>query len=229
LNPFISDGDREIKAKKIEAVLANYMAPKNIAGLNVLDFGCGIGQIAEYFAKQNTLYCADVEDYLDVKNRKILQFVQLSSLKLPFEDRFFDIVLSNHVIEHVKDQKLYLSEIHRVLKNTGVCYLATPNNNFFLEPHHRIPFINYLPRPTFHGILGMLGKYREELYLLSYRGMWSLFREQEFETIEYTAKILKHPEQYHLNLSFLKYVPESMLEILISFSPTNIFVLKKVE
>ncbi|MFC2036378.1 class I SAM-dependent methyltransferase [Chloroflexota bacterium] len=40
---------------------------------------------------------------------------------------FFDIVVMNHVIEHLPDPKSYLDEVYRVLKPGGVLCISTPN------------------------------------------------------------------------------------------------------
>ena len=46
---------------------------------------------------------------------------------MPFENNVFDVVLCNHVLEHVKDDILALKEIRRVLKKDGKMILTTPN------------------------------------------------------------------------------------------------------
>ncbi|SUZ80169.1 uncharacterized protein METZ01_LOCUS33023 [marine metagenome] len=45
---------------------------------------------------------------------------------MPFENNVFDIVLCNHVLEHVKDDILALKEIRRVLKKGGYSILQVP-------------------------------------------------------------------------------------------------------
>lgn len=45
---------------------------------------------------------------------------------LSFPNDTFDFVLSNHVIEHIKEEEKYLSEILRVLKPGGKIYLTMP-------------------------------------------------------------------------------------------------------
>lgn len=45
---------------------------------------------------------------------------------LPFESETFDWVIANHVLEHIFDEKLALSEINRVLKPQGKAILMIP-------------------------------------------------------------------------------------------------------
>ena len=63
--------------------------------------------------------------------------------KLPLKDNSFDIILCNHVIEHIKQDQKALSELLRVLKKGGTLILGTPNEgafiwrfrNYILEPY----------------------------------------------------------------------------------------------
>lgn len=45
---------------------------------------------------------------------------------MPFADDSFDLLLANHVLEHVDAPDLALAEIHRVLKPGGHAILQTP-------------------------------------------------------------------------------------------------------
>lgn len=45
---------------------------------------------------------------------------------IPYGDQTFDLVLANHVLEHVADDHLGLAEIHRILRVGGVAVLQTP-------------------------------------------------------------------------------------------------------
>lgn len=45
---------------------------------------------------------------------------------MPFEANRFDVVLCNHVLEHVQDDLQALREIHRVLKSGGRAILQVP-------------------------------------------------------------------------------------------------------
>jgi len=55
--------------------------------------------------------------------------------KIEFKDNYFDILICNHVIEHVTDYAASLKEISRVIKRNGIAILQTPysellNNHF---------------------------------------------------------------------------------------------------
>ena len=219
---FAVSENRLIKAKKIESVLNKYLN-KRIAGLKILDIGAGDGAISSYFTSLgNNVTCVDIEDQRTGKEAK---FVQVNSAKLPMQSNQFDVVISNHVIEHIREQKLHLKEIKRVLKKDGVCYLATPNRNFPIEPHYKIPFIHYLPRNLFFTILKTSGLYKEDLFLLSYFKMKSMFN--EFAVKEYTPEILKNPENNNISWKLISKLPMGIIKSMVFISPTNIFILKK--
>ena len=84
-------------------------------------------------------------DVVDERTDTDFDFRLVESEVLPFEPGSFEIVISNHVIEHVEDQALHLKEIARVLRPGGVCYLATPNKLWPMEPHFHLPMLAWLP------------------------------------------------------------------------------------
>ena len=67
------------------------------------------------------------------------------ALSLPWPDKYFDVVYSNAVIEHVGDfakQKQMATEIMRVSKRW---FVTTPNRWYPFEFHLRLPFVTWLP------------------------------------------------------------------------------------
>lgn len=51
---------------------------------------------------------------------------RVDMLAMPFDDRSFDFLIANHVLEHVADDRRALAEIHRVLRIGGYAILQTP-------------------------------------------------------------------------------------------------------
>lgn len=45
---------------------------------------------------------------------------------LPFSDKEYDVIICNHVLEHVNDDKKAMTEIYRVLKSKGFAILQVP-------------------------------------------------------------------------------------------------------
>jgi len=51
----------------------------------------------------------------------------LESAVFPFEDKTFDVVCSNQVIEHISNKDTFIKESNRVLKDDGICITSTEN------------------------------------------------------------------------------------------------------
>ena len=62
--------------------------------------------------------------------------VKMDIHRMPFSDSEFDVILCNHVLEHVEDDLKALSEIKRVLKSDGWAIL-------------QVPFFSPVPETTF--------------------------------------------------------------------------------
>ncbi|MGB9429893.1 MAG: methyltransferase domain-containing protein [Gammaproteobacteria bacterium] len=142
-------GGRKPKAEKIHRLLplptGRETAPR------LLEAGTGSGAIAQYFSELTSprfdVWAVDVEDQRVSSGG--YQFHLYDGRHLPFGDEFFDVVISNHVIEHVGDraqQACHLAELCRVLAPGGYIYLATPSRWQIVEPHFSLPFLSWIPR-----------------------------------------------------------------------------------
>lgn len=124
-------------------VFAYKEAAKLISG-DVLELGCGEAYGYEILAPHCSTYTA-VDKFEETisknkaKNRPNAVFKQhtLPSLSL-FEDNSFDCVVSFQVIEHIKDDNMFIQEAFRVLKTGGLLILTTPNRTMSLtrNPWH---------------------------------------------------------------------------------------------
>ena len=76
-----------------------------------------------------------------------IKFVQGDACNIEmFQDKEFDVIYSNSVIEHVGDlnrQQLFAHEIKRVTKKY---WIQTPYKHFPIEPHFLFPFFQYFPQ-----------------------------------------------------------------------------------
>lgn len=52
--------------------------------------------------------------------------IKLDARKLDYDDNFFDVIICIHVMEHIKEDKLALKELYRVLKPGGFAILQVP-------------------------------------------------------------------------------------------------------
>ncbi len=99
---------------------------------SILDLGCGNGRFWEVVRDLNVKYIgADIsEGLLKIASKKYPEatFQKIDFLKLPYESNSFDKVYCLAVIHHIpscKYQKIFLSEIYRVLKPDGKLILTS--------------------------------------------------------------------------------------------------------
>lgn len=151
---------RKWKAIKIERLLALDRRPGPI---RLLEVGTGSGGIAHYFGTHPSgRFTVEAVDVVD--NRMVTEgyrFTTVTDTSLPFEDASFDVVLSNHVIEHVggeQEQRRHLAELRRVLRPGGIGYLAVPNRWMLVEPHYRLAFLSWWPKSWRSPYLKLMGR-----------------------------------------------------------------------
>ena len=73
----------------------------------------------------------------------------LGVVPYPFPAHEFDLVVSNHVVEHVPDVMAFIGELHRITRNCGRIRLLTPhytNPDWANDPTHR----NHINSYTFN-------------------------------------------------------------------------------
>ncbi|MBS7250442.1 MAG: class I SAM-dependent methyltransferase [Candidatus Freyarchaeota archaeon] len=90
----------------------------------ILDVGCGISTVLHYILGER--YGIDpLADYY----HKIYKYPEgITVMKgfgenIPFPDNFFDVVFCSNALDHVSNPVKTVSEIHRVLKNSGLFVL----------------------------------------------------------------------------------------------------------
>lgn len=217
----VVDG-RDEKARKIEAVLAATLG-KPVSDMSILDVGAGSGHIASHFARRNAVVAADVEFQL-VSPATDFLFAPIHGPSLPFADRSFDIVILNQVLTYVPDQEFELTEVRRVLRPGGVCYISLPNRLFPRDPHSGLPFLHYLPARLYARALHRLSGANESVRMHSPAGMARLFASVGFDSQDYTVEVLSDPERYRQG----KGPRLPAWKWLATVSPTNIFVLRPI-
>jgi ubiquinone/menaquinone biosynthesis C-methylase UbiE len=151
---------RRNKARKIITLIDGARA---LAGASVLEIGTGTGVISAELARAAGTSGTTVSiDTMDTRVDKTgYEFKIISGVVLPFDDASFDVVVSNHVVEHVGDrvaQQVHLDEIRRVLRPGGVGYIATPTRWALVEPHFKVPMLSWPPRTLRDRYVRLTGK-----------------------------------------------------------------------
>lgn len=121
----------------------------NAKGKNVLDIGCGFGLISILLG----VFGAKVVG-VDPSKEKIKVFEKIfrslvpplgnvevrlgDALESDFKDEYFDVVVCNEVVSHVRDLDLFLLKMNKALKRRGVFYISDNNNKLnILQRHER--------------------------------------------------------------------------------------------
>lgn len=122
-------------------------ASHGVAGLNLLDVGCGTGQSKQIYDAQTRCYTG-----IDLSGSALAAasdrhpeglWLQADGTRLPFGDATFDTVAFSSVLHHLPDMSLALREAHRVLKPGGFVFAFDPNllhPAMLLIRHPRSPF-----------------------------------------------------------------------------------------
>lgn len=117
--------------------------------LRILD----LGGTQVFWERMGFLEQADVEivllnvSMMKVSRPNVRSVIGDARAMPQFEDKEFDVVFSNSVIEHVGDygqQRQMADEVRRVGKRY---FVQTPNRFFPIEPHFLFPFFQFLPLP----------------------------------------------------------------------------------
>ena len=105
---------------------------------NILDVGCGTGypllEIAQRFGSTSTAYGVDpwgkalerAEFKMKIMNLANVKLIEHKAEELPFEDNFFNLVVSNNGVNNVEDPSGVFKECFRVCK-PGAQFLFTVN------------------------------------------------------------------------------------------------------
>lgn len=94
-----------------------------------LDVGCGTGvlmrELSLFGESWGVDYSSKVLNYCRKRGNHSLKKADLEK-KLPLKDNFFDIATCLDVLEHIKNEKLVLEELHRVIKPGGLVIVTVP-------------------------------------------------------------------------------------------------------
>ncbi len=132
----------------------------DLESARILDVGCGIGTYVRRFRQySDDVHGVEVEPerVREATESGLPNIVLAVGEALPYPDDHFDVVFSNEVIEHVKDDRRTVSEMVRVTRPGGVIVAFAPNRLYPFETHGayfggryvfgNIPLVNWLPDP----------------------------------------------------------------------------------
>lgn len=149
------------RQKLVEEELVRPMAARvaslcpDLQGARVLEIGSGAGGFSVALALLGARVCGIEPEQagIEAARARARKYPQIQvdfhpgcAEGLPFRDGTFDLVVSNMVLEHVRDLKATVGEIYRVLRTGGKTYHEIPNYLFPREEHYRIFWPPLIPK-----------------------------------------------------------------------------------
>ena len=127
------DSDNPLHQRLLKA----YHAATPFVQGDVLELGCGEGRGINIVAQNAVSYLA-LDKIPEVTNTLSERFPNQNFEQAVFPpmdlaDESFDTIVSFQVIEHIKDDRLFLKEIARLLRPGGRAVISTPNNKMTLS------------------------------------------------------------------------------------------------
>lgn len=204
-----------------QRLLRPYVLASEYVKGDLLEVGCGEGRGIDWLLPAVTSYTA-IDKIAPVINKLQQKYPQSKFLSgnIPplsaFADNSFNSVVSFQVIEHIQQDKLFLKEIHRVLKPGGIALITTPNRPYSLSrnPWHIREYTaqeltdlakNFFSKVTMHGITGndkVMEYYQRNKKSVDRMMRWDIFNLQ----YKLPASILRIPYEFmnRLNRDKLK-------------------------
>ena len=112
---------------------------------NILDFGCGKGDLLRYLDEKTTLNLTGIDLTQNTKSGNI-KFVQGDLYKHEFNNKF-DLIVSLAVIEHVDDLNSFIRKIRDLLDAQGVIIIMTVNQDSIIYKLSRLLYSINIKEP----------------------------------------------------------------------------------
>jgi len=191
---------RRKKAAKIIRVLNHFLGQADLSGLTALDIGCSTGFVADALHRAGaTVTGLDIDEPGLARARELfgseINFVNAGGDAIPLPAQSVDIVVFNHIYEHVVDADAVMTEIRRVLRPDGVVYLGLGNRLGIMEPHYKLPFLSWLPKRIAHRYVRATG--RASSYYETFRSRRGLRKMCAGLTVwDYTYTVLAQSREF---------------------------------
>ena len=222
---------RRRKAAKIVSVLQHFLGREDLTGLTAIDIGCSTGYTVDTMRQTGMDVIGFDIDVPGLVKAKALfgehaTFVCADGIALPFEDKSVDVVVFNHIYEHVVDADKVLEEIRRVLRDDGVAYFGFGNKYGVMEPHYRLPFLSWLPKRAADRYVSAFG--RADDYYEQFRARAGLIKMCcDLQLWDYTYTVLSASKEFDATDMVppkLEKTPPAVWRALAPIMPTFIWV-----
>lgn len=136
-----------------ERVCASFISKKG----KILNIGAGQIRWIEndLLLGNKNLYSSDIEKRNLGKDNLAKNKLIINAEDIPFKKGFFSQLIILDVLEHIKNDKLAIKEINRVLKKGGKLIISVPNDNF-LSYFNPVRYVQHERHYTIDQITRML-------------------------------------------------------------------------
>lgn len=133
-------------------ILNNVLDKKYKKNMELLDIGCGFGEVLSRIPSQWKKYGIDYSESNVNVATKILgnevNIQQGSIYNLPYKDNQFDVVICLEVLEHIEQDEIALKEINRVVKKDGLFIIAVPHTFYWPKYKNLIGHFRHYSRES---------------------------------------------------------------------------------
>ena len=174
---------------------------------SLLEIGCGTGPLLVAAKDYASRMGVDIAlRWLVVAKKRLEQerldvpLVCACAEALPFRDATFDRVVCDSALEHFRDQREALTEIHRVIRPHAAVFIATPNRfSIGPDPQTGIPAGSLLPDSWTAAIVTRQGGIPPKRRLLSAGTLCKLLADAGFRDIRLFLPTIAPAQRAHFS------------------------------
>lgn len=97
-----------------------------MAELNLLGTNKKVLHVGPEPLLRNILSSLDISNYYDCDVQPGRASLCMDITNIDFDSNFFDLIICNHVLEHIRNDAKAVSEFRRVLSNSGAAFITVP-------------------------------------------------------------------------------------------------------
>lgn len=151
-------------------------------GHQILEVGCGMGNLSFYLQHFGDLSCVDISDLylahmkIDYPNLHFYQFDIVDERIKSLKDKKFDTIICVNVLEHIENDKKALQNMFEILQPGGRLLLYVPAGRFLYGSIDKnLSHFRRYDKKSLERLLIEVGFKIEKLYFSNFIGMFGWF------------------------------------------------------